>query len=232
MKDVTEDEKDFLRFPYEGYWDSEEYKNRKSDSMDITDERNEYYKNQYKKFFPDEWSHVHLGVQYFPLIPLRLMVELYDDEDLLQSVVPFFRDPSKDNAPQHSFVECLPFDYMLKEIECFYHVYHSLAFHDTRAYPIQIQELMIEFEGYLRSLESIANEEALDALYDAQKCVGPMFDALATRTVGMGWEATFRENIARMRVCTERIVRAFYKLESRCYARINMPKPVSQKKTT
>ena len=70
MKNVTEDEKDFLRFPYEGYFDSEEYKNRKSDSMDITDERNEYYKNQYKKFFPDEWSHVHLGVQYFPLIPL------------------------------------------------------------------------------------------------------------------------------------------------------------------
>ncbi len=228
-KRVKENKHDFLCFPYKCYFASDEYKNRKSNSLDVDDERTEYYKTLYKKFFPNEFSHIHLGVRYFPLIPLQLMAQIHKDKDVLKSVAPFFRNPSRKNVPQNPFAEYLPFDYILKEIECFYHVYHSFAFRDHQPYPGQIQALQIDLEDYLRSLELIANEEALDALYDAQRHVGPMFDALATKTVCMGWEASFRKNVAQLRACFERIVRAFYKLESHCYAKIKMPKPEKKK---
>ena len=224
-KRVNENKSDFLSFPYKCYLESEEYKNRKSDSPNITDERINYYKTLHKRFFPDEFSHLRLGVQYFPLIPLRLMVMIYEDESNLDSVVPFFLNPSKDNAPQKSYVESLSFELILQEIECFYQVYHSLAFHCDQQYSNQIQALQIDFEGYLHSLEKIANEETLDALYDAQRCTGPLFNALARKTVGEGLEASFRNNMACLRACVERIEKALYKLEALCFEKIKTPKP-------
>lgn len=230
-KRVKKNESDFLSFPYKCYWESEEYKKRKSNSLDITDERIEYYKFLYKRFFPNEYSHAYLGVRYFPLIPLRLMAGIYDSIDKLNSVAPFFFDPSKNNAPQEPYAESLSFefDFMLSEIERFYQVYSSFAFHCDQPYPIQIQELQIDFEWYLRSLERIANEEALDALYDAQRCTGPLFDALATKPVSKEQKASVRENMACLRACLERVAKAFYKLEALCFAKIKMPKPVKKK---
>ena len=225
-KRVKENKRDFLSFPYKCYWESEEYKNRKSDALDITDERIKYYRALYKMFFPNELSHLHLGVRYFPLIPLRLMVAIYEYEANLDSVVPFFLNPSKDNAPQESYAESLPFEFIFGEIECFYHIYHSRAFRCNQPYPTQIQALQIDFEGYLHSLERIANEETLDALYDAQRCVGPLFNALATITVGMGHEVAFRKNMTCMRECIERVKKSLYKLEALCFAKIKTPKPV------
>ena len=74
-KRVKENKHDFLCFPYKCYFASDEYKNRKSNSLDVDDERTEYYKTLYKKFFPNEFSHIHLGVRYFPLIPLQLLAQ-------------------------------------------------------------------------------------------------------------------------------------------------------------
>ena len=225
-KRIKENKSDFLSFPYKCYWDSEEYKKRKSDLLDITDERIKYYRALHKRFFPDDFSHLRLGVRYFSLIPLRLMVAIYEYEADLDSVVPFFLNPSKDNAPRESYAESLPFEFILDEIECFYQVYHSRAFCCDQPYPIQIQALQIDFEWYLHSLERIANEETLDALYDAQRCTGPLFDALAIKTVCMRQQATFRKNMACLRACIERIEKALYKLEAFCFAKIKMPKPV------
>jgi len=227
-KRLKENKNDFLSFPYKCYLDSEEYKNRKADSIDITDERIKYYRALHKSFFPDDFSHLNLGVRYFPLIPLRLMVGIYEDEADLDAVVPFFLNPSKDNAPQESYAESLPFEFILGEIECFYQVYQSRAFRCDQPYPIQIKALQIDFEGYLHSLERIANEETLDALYDAQRYTAPLFDALATRTIGKGHEIAFRENMACLRACVERIVKALYKLEALCFTKIKTPKPVNK----
>jgi hypothetical protein len=227
-KRIKENKSDFLSFPYKCYWDSEEYKNRKSGSLDITDERIKYYQALYKRFFPNEFSHLYLGVRYFPLIPLRLMVEIYESKARLDSVAPFFLDPSKDNVLQEPYAESLSrdFEFMLSEIECFYQVYGSLAFRCDQPYPIQIQALRLDFEWYLHSLERIADEAALDALYDAQRCTGPLFDALADKAIRKEQKASFRENMASLRACIERIERALYKLEAFCFAKIKMPKPV------
>ena len=227
-------ENNFLTFPYKSFFESDEYKNRKSDSPDLTDERREYYRKLYKEHFPDKFSHIRLGVRYFPLIPLRIMAAIEEYENMGHDVAPFFHAPSSDNAPRHSYVESLDyaFKFILGEMERFYQVYHSFAFHDDSPCPSQIGELEIDFAGYLLSLESLCDDDSLDALYEAQKRVAPLFNALATKTVGIGMEESFRENMSSLRTCTERIVRALYKRECLCYAAIGTRRPDSEKKKT
>jgi len=217
-----------LTFPYKAFIQSDAFRKLSAspkfnkEGRHIFKPMGEYYKALHKKFFPcdqSDWAAMltfRIGVLHFPLIPLALICELYEDIDKIRSYAEFFRNPDKSNAPICPFSELLPsqFDWIFERMLCFYHAYRSPAFHveGAKESAVQIEELKWTFDNYLLELEEVGNDEVRGIIFDMQKHVESMFKVFCD----LRWEP-FVDGLMRVKRGARALERAFYKLECACY---------------